>query len=62
MPDFFEPIAIFIKAPGAFLVLAIIVMIMNALSITTRANKITEGCDGCCASCNKTCEEEGKEE
>ena len=55
-PDFFVPIALFIKAPGAFLVLAIIVMIMNAVNITTRANDMVEGCDGCCASCGKHCD------
>lgn len=56
MPDFFVPIAVFVKAPGAFLVLAIIIMIMNAVNITTRANDVVEGCDGCCATCAKTCE------
>lgn len=55
-PDFFVPIAVFVKAPGAFLVLAIIIMIMNAVNITTRANDVVEGCDGCCATCAKTCE------
>lgn len=55
-PDFFVPIAMFVRAPGAFLVLAIIVMIMNAVHITTRANDMVEGCDGCCAACGKHCE------
>lgn len=55
-PDFFVPIALFIKAPGAFLVLAIIIMIMNAVNITTRANDMVEGCDGCCAACGKHCD------
>lgn len=55
-PDFFEPIAMFVKAPGAFLVLAIVIMIMNAVNITTRANKVVEGCDGCCAACAKNCD------
>lgn len=60
-PDFFVPIAMFVKAPGAFLVLAIVVMIMNAVNITTRANKVVEGCDGCCAACAKDCgTEEGE--
>ena len=53
---FFEPIAFFVRAPGAFLVLAILVAIMNAIGIKTRANKITEGCDGCCASCSSACD------
>lgn len=55
-PDFFEPIAMFVKAPGAFLVLAIVIMIMNAVNISTRANKVVEGCDGCCAACAKNCD------
>ena len=51
LPGNFEPIAFFVRAPGAFLVLAVLVAIMNAVGIKTRANKVTEGCDGCCASC-----------
>ena len=47
----YEPIAFFVRAPGAFLVLAIVVAIMNAIGIKSRANKVVEGCDGCCASC-----------
>ena len=34
---------------------------MNAYGIKTRANKVVEGCDGCCASCSKTCADEKKE-
>lgn len=52
----FEPMAFFIRAPGAFLVLAVLVAIMNAVGIKNRANKITEGCDGCCASCSTGCD------
>ncbi len=51
LPGNFEPIAFFVRAPGAFLVLAIVVAIMNAIGIKSRANKVVEGCDGCCASC-----------
>ena len=51
LPGNFEPIAFFVRAPGAFLVLAIVVAIMNAVGIKNRANKVVEGCDGCCASC-----------
>lgn len=51
LPGNFEPIAFFVRAPGAFLVLAIVVAIMNAVGIKSRANKVVEGCDGCCASC-----------
>ncbi|MCD8363363.1 MAG: electron transport complex subunit E [Lachnospiraceae bacterium] len=61
MPDFYEPIAIFVKAPGAFLVLAFVVAIMNGFGMSTRANKMVEGCDGCCAACAKPCTDEKKE-
>ena len=37
-------------------VLAILVAIMNASGIKNRANKMTEGCDGCCASCSSSCD------
>ena len=56
LPGNFEPIAFFVRAPGAFLVLAILVAIMNASGIKNRANKMTEGCDGCCASCSSSCD------
>ena len=52
----YEPMAFFVRAPGAFLVLAVLVAIMNAVGIKTRANKMTEGCDGCCASCAAACD------
>ena len=53
MPEFFEPIGVLVKAPGAFLVLGIIIMVMNAFGMTTKANEKVEGCDGCCATCAK---------
>ena len=53
MPESFQPIAIFVKAPGAFLVIAIIIAVMNAFSLPTRANEVVEDCDGCCANCSK---------
>ena len=56
LPGSFEPIAFFVRAPGAFLVLAVLVAIMNAVGIKTAANKKTEGCDGCCATCASACE------
>ena len=52
----YEPMAFFIRAPGAFLVLAVLIAIMNAVGIKNRANKMTEGCDGCCASCASACD------
>ena len=60
MPAAYKPIAIFIKAPGAFLVLAVLVIVMNALKIKNRANAMVQGCDGCCATCAHA-KEEGKE-
>ena len=58
-----EPIGIFIKAPGAFLVLALLTAVLNAANIKTRSNELVNGCDGCCANCSKRdreCGEEGK--
>ena len=56
MPSFFEPIGIFVQPPGAFLVLAAIIAIMNLLHIKTRQKQLVEeGCDGQCAACGKNC-------
>lgn len=52
MPESYRPMAIFIKAPGAFLVIAMIIAVMNALKVPTRANEVVEDCNGCCAHCN----------
>ena len=60
MPSAYKPIAIFIEAPGAFLVLAVLVIIMNSLKIKNRANAMVQGCDGCCATCAHA-KDEGKE-
>lgn len=62
LPDSVEPIGIFVKAPGAFLVIAIIIAIMNAANIANAANKKVEGCDGCCASCSSSCGETTEKE
>ena len=53
MPESFQPVALLIKAPGAFLVLGFIVMVMNALHIKTEANRRVEsaGCEAGCAAC-----------
>ena len=62
-PEFFQPIGIFTKAPGAFLVLAIVVAVLNACQVKTRANKLVEeGCDGHCAACGAECAKREKEE
>ena len=60
MPAAYKPVAIFLKAPGAFLVLAVLVIILNALKVKNRANAMVQGCDGCCATCAHA-KEEGKE-
>ena len=59
IPESIPTISIFVKAPGAFLVMAILVAILNFFNIKTAANAKVEGCDGCCATCAKSCE--GKE-
>lgn len=56
MPKWYEPMGILVKAPGAFFVLALIIAVMNGASIQTKANEKVEGCDGCCATCNSTCD------
>ena len=61
-PARWEPVAIFVPPPGAFLVIAFFIIIMNAIGIKTRQRKLVEmnGCDGCCASCQKACEKNGE--
>lgn len=62
LPSGVEPIAIFIQPPGAFLVIALFIVIQNAIGIKTRQRKLVDGgCDGCCSSCAVPCEkaEEG---
>ena len=51
IPESIEPIGIFVQPPGAFLVIALFIAIMNAIGIKTRQRKLVESsCDGCCAS------------
>ena len=57
-----EPVAIFVKAPGAFLILAFLVAIMNACHIKNRSDKLVEGgCDGHCAACGSPCPDKKEE-
>ena len=57
LPASVEPIGIFVQPPGAFLVIALFIAIMNALEIKTRQKQLVEsGCDGCCATCVSRCE------
>lgn len=55
LPASYEPITIFILAPGAFLVLALLVAFQNAFHFKTNANKkVEEGCSGSCGSCEQS--------
>jgi electron transport complex, RnfABCDGE type, E subunit len=56
-------VGIMIQPPGAFLVIALFIIIMNAIGIKTRQRQLVEsdGCDGCCSKCAMRCET-GKEE
>ncbi len=57
-----EPVAIFVKAPGAFLILAFLVAAMNACHIKNRSDKLVEsGCDGHCAACASPCPDKKEE-
>ena len=61
LPEAVEPMGIFVQPPGAFLVIALFIIIMNAIGIKTRQRQLVEsGCDGCCAGCTAKCET-GKE-
>lgn len=61
LPKGVEPIAVFVQPPGAFLVIAFIIMVMNAIGIKTRQRQLVEkevtegGCDGNCAGCMAVC-------
>ena len=56
IPEGVEPIGIFVQPPGAFLVIALFIAIMNAIGIKTRQRKlVAEGCDGCCSACTAPC-------
>ena len=56
-------VGVLIQPPGAFMVIALFIIIMNAIGIKTRQRELVEssGCDGCCAKCAMRCEE-AKEE
>ena len=53
MPKSYEPIAIFIMAPGTFLILALLCALQNKLKLkgANRHVKGNGGCGGDCASC-----------
>ena len=57
LPQSVEPMGIFVQPPGAFLVIALFIIIMNAIGIKTRQRQLVESaCDGCCASCASKCD------
>ena len=63
LPKSVEPIGIFVQPPGAFLVIALIIAIMNAIGIKTRQRQLVEsdGCDGVCANCAMACDHKPEE-
>ena len=62
LPSGMEPISIFVQPPGAFLVIAFIIVGQNAIGIKTRQRQLVEsGCDGSCATCGAVCSESTKE-
>lgn len=62
MPSGYVPVSIFIMAPGAFFVLAMLTAIQNQVKINGEKkgkdmSKIGSGCGHDCASCAESCEE-----
>ena len=59
MPSSYEPITIFILAPGAFLVLSMLTAIQNKVRIEAakkgEETNIGKGCTGCCDACQESC-------
>ena len=51
LPEGVPTIAVFVQAPGAFLVIGFIIAVMNAFHIKTEANRRVESCDGDCLAC-----------
>ncbi|MGN0658083.1 MAG: electron transport complex subunit RsxE [Emergencia sp.] len=52
MPEAYEPISIFVMAPGAFFVLSILCMIQNKLKLKG-ANRHVSGMTGCSGNCEE---------
>ena len=62
MPSGYVPVSIFIMAPGAFFVLAMLTAIQNQVKINGEKkgkdmSKIGSGCGHDCASCSESCKE-----
>ena len=47
----YQPIAIFVNSPGAFLVIGFLIAIFNACNVKTRQKDLVDGCDGMCSAC-----------
>jgi len=62
MPEGYQPIAIFARAPGAFIVLGALIAVLNGLKIKNNSSKKVEGCDGDCCHCSSACDSAKKEE
>ena len=61
LPKGIDPIGIFVQPPGAFLVLALIIAVMNAIGIKSRQRDLVDvGCDGVCARCTAECKKSGE--
>ena len=57
LPESAQPIGIFVQPPGAFLVIAMIISLLNWLGIRTRQKQLVEsGCNGSCSTCAARCE------
>ena len=54
MPDAYEPLAIFVKAPGAFFVLAMLTALQNVFKAKSATNtpESQMACGGNCANCS----------
>lgn len=56
MPDSFEPATIFVLAPGAFFVLAMLTAVQNKLRLPSATNKGEDAsCEGNCTHCISSC-------
>ena len=61
LPESMDPIGIFVQPPGAFLILAVVITVLNFIGIRTRQRQLVEECDGCCATCSTVCDKAGEE-
>ncbi len=60
LPETYEPVSIFVMAPGAFFVLAILCAIQNKFNLKG-ANRHTKGKGGCSGNCAECAKKEGEE-